>query len=74
MADTLQKLFGLNVRRLREERGWTQEELARLSGINRSYLAGVEKGKRNVTIVNIARIAKALEVSPDTLFGRKMPE
>lgn len=74
MSEELQKLFGLNVRRVREERGWTQEELARRAGINRSYLGGVERGKRRVAMENIARIAQALDVFPDVLFREQSSE
>ncbi len=74
MPEELQKLFGLNVRRLREGRGWTQEELAHRAGINRSYLGGVERGKRRVAMENIARIAQALEVTPAVLFSEQSSE
>lgn len=74
MSEELQKLFGLNVRRVREERGWTQEELARRAGINRSYLGGVERGKRRVAMENIARIAQALGIFPDVLFRKQSSE
>jgi transcriptional regulator with XRE-family HTH domain len=51
-----------NMRRLRAERGLSQEALALDSGINRSYLSGVECAERNISVDNIARIAKALGV------------
>ncbi|MFN8456927.1 MAG: helix-turn-helix transcriptional regulator [Anaerolineae bacterium] len=68
MSIELQKLFGHNVRRLREEQGLTQSELALKARINRSYLGGVERGQRRICIENIAKIAQALAVSPDLLF------
>jgi transcriptional regulator with XRE-family HTH domain len=68
MAAELQKLFGRNVRQLREAQGLTQEEFARKAGINRSYLGGVERGQRTICMDNIAKIANALAVSPDALF------
>jgi len=68
MSAGLQKLFGQNVRRLREAQGMTQEEFARKAGINRSYLGGVERGQRTICMDNIAKIAHALAVSPDVLF------
>ena len=46
----IRKQFGLNVRRFREEKGWSQEELADRSGIHRTYISGVERGLRNPTI------------------------
>ena len=57
-----------NMRRLRAERGLTQEALAHECGINRTYLSSVERSERNVSIDNIARIAEGLSVEPWTLF------
>ena len=64
----LQKLFGRNVRQLREAQGLTQEEFSQKAGINRSYLGGVERGQRTICMDNIAKIAAALGVTPDILF------
>jgi transcriptional regulator with XRE-family HTH domain len=58
LRDTLAK----NMRRLRAERGLSQEALAFECGINRTYLSGVERSERNVSVDNIARIAKGLGV------------
>jgi transcriptional regulator with XRE-family HTH domain len=52
------------MRRLRAARGLSQEALAYDSGINRTYLSAVERSERNVSIDNIARIAKGLGVDP----------
>jgi transcriptional regulator with XRE-family HTH domain len=52
------------MRRLRAARGLSQEALAHESGINRTYLSAVERAERNVSIDNIARIAKGLKVDP----------
>lgn len=54
--------LGANVRNAREQRGWSQEELADRSGIHRTYISGVERGARNPTIELIAAIATALEL------------
>jgi transcriptional regulator with XRE-family HTH domain len=56
------------MRRLRAERGLSQEALAHECGINRTYLSGVERSERNVSIDNIARIARGLKVRPWTLL------
>ncbi len=67
-------LFGKRLVELRKDKGWSQEALALESGIARSYLSGVERGLRNIALVNICRLADALEVSPTTLLefsGRK---
>lgn len=60
----LRDVMAKNMRRLRAVRGLSQEALAHESGINRTYLSGVERSERNVSIDNIARIAKGLQVDP----------
>jgi len=60
LRDTLAK----NMRRLRAARGLSREALAFGSGMNRTYLSAVERAERNVSIDNIARIAKGLHVEP----------
>jgi transcriptional regulator with XRE-family HTH domain len=58
----LRDLLAKNMRRLRATRGLSQEALAHECGINRTYLSGVERSERNVSIDNIARIAKGLKI------------
>lgn len=55
--------FGKAVRRLRTERGVSQEELAHLSGIDRSYMSSIERGGQNAGLMTIARIANAMDVA-----------
>ena len=55
--------FGRTVRRLRESKGLSQEKLAELAGIHRTYIGDVERGTRNIALVNMTRIAKALGTS-----------
>jgi len=62
------KKFGLTVKRHRKQRGISQEQLAHLSGLDRSYVGGVERGERNISLLNILKISKALEVPLDYLF------
>ena len=57
-----------NLVRLRDERGWSQEDLADASGLHRTYVSGVERGTRNPTIKVLERMAKALKVSTGTLI------
>lgn len=60
--------FGDHVRVLRIEKGLSQEELAHSAGLDRSYVGGVERGERNVSLDNIHRIAAALQVEAAALF------
>lgn len=64
----LRDVLARNMRRLRAERGLTQEALAHECGINRTYLSGVERSERNVSLDNIARIARGLKVKAWTLL------
>lgn len=54
--------FGKKVRLLRKEKGLSQEALADLSGIDRSYMGHIERGSQNITLLKLHQIAKALEV------------
>jgi ribosome-binding protein aMBF1 (putative translation factor) len=60
----LRAVLATNMRRLRAARGLSQEALAHDCGINRTYLSSVERSERNVSIDNIARIAKGLQIEP----------
>ena len=60
--------FGKTVRKYRIQRGLSQEELAGLTGIHRTYIGGIERGERNPTLLMIHRIADALSVSPAHLL------
>jgi len=62
------KGFGEAVRRERRRRGLSQEALAAESGLHRTYISSVERGDRNISLVNIHRIAKALAVEPSDLI------
>ena len=61
-------MFGNRVRQLRKNCGWSQEEFAHRVGLDRSYMGGVERGERNVSLENICLIARALNVPPAELF------
>ncbi|TFC93375.1 MULTISPECIES: helix-turn-helix transcriptional regulator [Cryobacterium] len=60
--------FGQRVREIRQDRGLSQEELAELAGMHRTYVSSLERGLRNVGLDNILAIAAALDVSPSDLF------
>jgi transcriptional regulator with XRE-family HTH domain len=70
MADDLLVRLGDRIAKLRRKRGWTQVEMAERVGIDRSFLADVERGKRNVSILNLELMAKGLKVSLAQLFSR----
>jgi transcriptional regulator with XRE-family HTH domain len=59
----MRKLVGRNVKRIRQEKGLTQEQLAELSGFSQQDLSGLEQGRRNPTIVSLYELATALGVS-----------
>ena len=65
----LLRTIGLTIRALRRERDLSQEALADLAGIDRSYMSSIERGLRNISVLNIARIAKALDVPVRDLLG-----
>jgi transcriptional regulator with XRE-family HTH domain len=57
------------MRAIRESRGYSQERLAELASLHRTYIGGIERGERNVSLVNIWQIADALKVNPSVLFA-----
>lgn len=65
----LVQLLGQNVRRLRVERGLSQEELAFRAGMKRSYLSDMERGTRNPSVRALGRISEALDVAPQVLLS-----
>lgn len=64
----IQRRLARNLVRLREERGWSQEELADQAGLHRTYVSGIERRMRNPTIMILERLAKALGVRASTLI------
>lgn len=67
-AVTLTRELGRRIRVLRAERGWSQEVLAELSGLHRTYIGHVERARIHISVVQLARIAQAFGVSPGTLI------
>jgi len=66
--DGLCRKFGANVKRLRKEAGYSQEEFAERAAVARSYMSDIEVGRRNPTLKVVQRIASALGVSPGRLL------
>lgn len=62
------KKFGDQIRKYRKEKGLSQEKLAELTQLHRTYIGGIERGERNVSLLNIIRIAKVLEIPPYKLI------
>ena len=61
-------LFGAKVKQRRRTLGWSQEKLAFACDLDRTYIGGIERGERNVSLINICKIADALEIQPALLF------
>ena len=62
------KQFGSRVQHYRIAAGWSQETLADLAGLHRTYVSGIERGVRNPTLLIVHRIAAALSISPSELL------
>lgn len=58
----------MHVRKLRLQSGLSQEKLAELADLHRNYVGGVERGERNIALLNIVRLARALRVRPSKLL------
>ena len=65
----IQKTFGDRVRNLRKQKGLSQESLALACDLDRTYVGGVERGERNISLLNIYKIAAALGVPAKELFN-----
>ena len=69
MKDPHLVAFGERVRQIRKEKGLSQEALADLAGIDRSYMGHIERGDQNITLTKIYQISEALRVSVSDLIG-----
>ena len=65
----LKENFGLKIKALREQKSYSIEYLANIANIDRTYISDIEKGKRNVSLLIIEKLAKALEVNIQELFN-----
>lgn len=65
----IRKKLGLRIKELRKEKNFSQEELANLSNLDRTYINSVENGKRNISIINIEKIANAFNLTLRDFFN-----
>ncbi|MBU3934235.1 MAG: helix-turn-helix domain-containing protein [Candidatus Omnitrophica bacterium] len=68
MSYKILKQFGNKVKKLRKDKGWSQEELAKKAGLHRTYIGSIERSERNISLINIGRVAKALGVKLENLL------
>lgn len=66
--ESIKVKFGQKLRKVRNEVGISQEDLAAEAGLHRTYVSSVERGERNITLINIYRLAKALGVEAKNLL------
>ena len=66
----IRKQVGINLRRLRRDKEWSQEDLAFESGLHRTYVSGIERGVRNPTLLILEKLAKTLGVAPAELVAQ----
>jgi len=70
MAEDIRVRIGRRLKKLRKKRGWTQVQMAEQFGLDRSYLADVEHGKRNISIVNLEIIARGFGLTLSRLLTK----
>ena len=69
MEGDLQRRVGANLRAYREEQGLSQESFAEVVGVHRTYLGGLERGERNLTLKSLERLAETLDLDPLDLLN-----
>jgi transcriptional regulator with XRE-family HTH domain len=62
------KMLGKRIRKLRDQRGWSQEEFADICDVNRSYMGRIERGELNLTLDSLQKVSKGLGTSVSTLL------
>ena len=62
------KDFGIHLKNIRVQKNITQEQLAHLCELDRTYISGVERGKRNISLINLYKIASSLDIHPSELL------
>jgi transcriptional regulator with XRE-family HTH domain len=71
MEGDLQLTLGRNLRAYRKGRGLSQEEFAAVLGVHRTYMGGIERGERNLTLKSVERIARRIKMTPLELLARQ---
>lgn len=71
--EQLVDIVGTNIKEIRKKKKLTQEELSEKCGLQTSYLAGVERGDRNITLQTLEKITSGLEINPKELFELESP-
>lgn len=67
-------LFGKHIKSIRLQQNISQERLASLSELDRTYISGIERGKRNISLLNIVRLAYSLQITPAELLSFSLEE
>jgi transcriptional regulator with XRE-family HTH domain len=70
MEGDLQRAVGRNLRAYRQAKGLSQEAFADVLGVHRTYMGGIERGERNLTLKSVERIAERLDLDPLVLLGQ----
>jgi len=68
MEHPILKQFGDRVKKLRRKNNWSQDELAKRAGLHRTYIGSIERSERNISLINLERVAKALKVKISDLI------
>jgi transcriptional regulator with XRE-family HTH domain len=71
MEGDLQRIFGRNLRAYRQARGLSQEAFAEILEVHRTYMGGVERGERNLTLQTVERLAKQIDEDPLSLLRQR---
>ncbi|MDO9282518.1 MAG: helix-turn-helix transcriptional regulator [Methylotenera sp.] len=73
MNNPFLKAFGVRIKSLRLQKGYSQEQLGLIAELDRTYISGIERGLRNVSLINLERLALALNVEPAELLKLSAP-
>ena len=68
-SNSILKDFGIHLKNIRVQKNMTQEQLAHLCELDRTYISGIERGKRNISLINLYKIASSLDIHPSELLA-----